>query len=368
MHLQRRREHTALDFHTSKLEQDAIESWRARLHHLKSTEAWAKDAEFYFVIKRVIKRWHTAAVASAKQRRQDAYAQIRRMVKMNLARRCLSQWRAQAQGTEQTMESARTTYGNRISRLGGDIFDRWRLLTSTRLQSLDDANAQYRRETMSQSLRVWIAAGRSIHDMTHKAIRYYEIHISEITATQLRKQSLRIFDVRRREQDADAIRDRNQRKHVRNMFRHWLGKARISRGITDAIEPSEGNVELVDEAGDATQQAEDWTALEQDLDLADWIPPLEEPLATATPQPGYLNTPSKRAVRAKALANLSLTTPVTPWRMPLANRLQSARSSVQQRVYAPASGLGRSLLGSIRNVESEDEVGSPSPRLSGNAV
>lgn len=365
LHLQRQREIAALDFHAPKIKQDSLESWRGRFHHVQKIETWAEDAEFYFIVKRSIRSWQAAALASGKKQRQDAYSKVRKLVKMNLARKALTRWHERAHAIIQAGDSARTRYRERLSRSGGDVFDRWRLLTSTTIQALEDADAQYRREKLSQCLRSWLAAAESVRDINDKASRFSEIHVSEVTATQLRKLSLRIFEVRRRAQDADAIQDRNQRKHTRNMFRHWLVKARISRGIVEATESLEADAESADVVGDVTHEAEDWAALDQDLNETEWILPLVERQGTSTPQPGYMNTPSKRAVRAKALANLSLTTPAMAWRTPLANKLRSARSSVQQQSTMPPSTVGRSLLRTTRGVEDEEDLRSPSRRASG---
>jgi protein SFI1 len=101
----------------------------------------------------------------------------------------------------------------------------------------------------------------------------------------------------------------------------------------------------------------DWAACEADLlDHDDWLPPLDshEPAqvtSTAIATPGYLNTPSKRAARAKALAKMSIM-PVTPFTTPFAARLKAGAASSPLLLAGGAfptarkeNGMARSGLG-----------------------
>lgn len=156
------------------------------------------------------------------------------------------------------------------------------------------------------------------------------------------------------------------------MLRHWASKTQDSvyRGLISngpkekapEIEPTDagyGTASNEDHARStsgndlgATSRAEDWTAFDTELlERSEWIPaPNEEPIATSTPTPapGYLNTPSKRAARVKALANLS-TTPATPLRTPLAAKLRAGVGifpSQPRATTARRGGLGfKSALG-----------------------
>lgn len=193
---------------------------------------------------------------------------------------------------------------------------------------------------------------------------------------------MRAFEMRRREQDADAMHNRHWSKHVRNMVRHWASNTQDlvyrdlvsnaptekpqEREPTDAGYGTASNEDHPQSTNEndlgATSRAEGWTAFDTDLlEGSEWIPSLADgPLATSTPMPapGYLNTPSKRAARAKALANLS-TTPSTPLRTPFNARLRAAIGSSPSQVRATTArrgGLGfKSALGlNVTNSEEDD--------------
>lgn len=366
------RSRIALDFYNPKLKQDIIESIRLKLKAKQKLEKWAKDARFYFLMTRYIVILRAATAAKKKNRERAAHAKMRRKCKMNLAREALYTWSHKQREKAEACKKGEEFYDQKIKALRNQLFRRWQTAVSLRKREAIQTSKRYEEGLLDYHLGLLIDTSRNLNSSQNRAEQFHHLKMSEICSTQLRRLSMRAFEMRRREQDADAMRDRHRSKHVRNMLRHWASKTQDSvyrdlvsnaptekpheREPTDAGYATASNEDQPfstygNDLG-ATRRAEEWTTFDTDLlDRSEWIPPLDdESAATSTPMPapGYLNTPSKRAARAKALANLS-TTPATPLRTPFAARLRAGMGSSPSQARATTARRGglafRSALG-----------------------
>lgn len=345
LHRQQEDNKIAYEYCAPRLELESITAWRSKLQLLCKYDNWAKDAHFYFSANRALKQWSTAAREAQKKRRQTAYGAIRKMVKTNLAKQILSIWRTQTDGISTAQEVARNHADDRIRNQVSTALLAWHSISKQRVAAVHQARINHNARLLRVSLSSWHDMSRSYQNLESRAFHFHHIHLSELCSSQLRKLSLRAFEILCREQAADATRDRHFDKHIRRMFKHWTDRTRsrmiegFSQGINFNALPPEAqqpqrvapDLSSVSAKPDFnTRQAEEWTAFDDDVDLVDkydeWIPPLSEAVVTtSTPAafPGYLSTPSKRAVRARALANLS-TTPagMPPIRTPFVARLR----------------------------------------------
>jgi protein SFI1 len=251
-----------------------------------------------------------------------------------------------------------------------------------------DAAAKYDRRLLTRSLHAWIQASSQATNLHIRAAQFYHIHLSELCSTNLRRLSMKAFGIKRRQQDADAMRERHWGKHVRSILKHWTTRSRdatyqaLVQGSSEPTDAGYGTASQDDPPAistsatpgpsilGSTQREVDWTAYEADLlDDDDWLPPShsQQPAqvtATVMPTPGYLNTPSKRAARAKALAKMS-TTPATPLTTPFAARLGAGVASSPVLFAGGAlptarkDGIGRSGLGlSVHTAKGDqDDIG-----------
>jgi protein SFI1 len=201
-----------------------------------------------------------------------------------------------------------------------------------------------------------------------QADQFYRIRLSEVCSAQLRKVNMKAFEVMQRLQSADAMRDRHWAKHRRNMLRHWAIGAREKSYQTLLEAPPESNEPELTDAGYGTAsqsdvpgefdrghgrsgQPEEWSAFDVDLlENEDWLPSAEgqaQQAFTPIPTPGYLNTPSKRAARARALAKMSAT-PATPLVTPFSARLRAGMS------YSPFAGTD---IDTRRGIQERSDLG-----------
>jgi protein SFI1 len=362
----------ALNFYIPKLRQDTLEAVRLKVKGQQKLEAWAKDARFYFLMTRHVSIWRTASSERKKSREKAVHAQMRRKCKMNLARNVLHLWTLKRRQNDEASDRAGEVYGKKLKGLQQILLRDWHEIASRRQEEVSRISNQFEDRLLEQSLGLLVVASRHLYNMQSRAEQLHHLKLSETCSAQLRRFSMRAFEIRRREQDADAMHERHWTKHVRNMIRHWASKTQdtVYKGLVDNAPDRPSEREPTD-AGYATasnedhphstnenelgvtRRAEEWTAFDTDLlEGSEWIPPPEdEPVATSTPMPapGYLNTPSKRAARAKAIANLS-TTPATPLRTPFAARLRAGAGSSPSQGRATTArrdGVGfRSALGS----------------------
>jgi protein SFI1 len=376
------RSQIALDFYNPKLKQDTIEAIRLKIRSKQKLEMWAKDARFYFLMTRYITIWRAVAAERKKCRERAAHAKMRRKCKMNLARNILHAWSHKQHQNLKAYNTGDEVYLEKVKARQHELFRHWRTATSQREREAIQASERYDDRLLDHFLGLLTDTSRHLNGLQSRAEQFYHLKMSEMCSTQLRRFSMRAFEIRRREQDADAMHDRHWSKHVRNILRHWASKTQdvayrdiISNAPTEKPqerEPTDAGYATAsnedhpqstngNELG-ATRRAEEWTAFDTELlEGSEWIPPIDdEPIATSTPMPapGYLNTPSKRAARAKALANLS-TTPATPLRTPFAARLRTGMGSSPSQGKATTARRGgpgfRSALGSNVTNSGEDD-------------
>ena len=364
LEVQRQRDQIAQNFYAPRVQQEALDIWRSRREHLVKMEGWAKDARFYFVAMRTVQQWNNATHDSAKRRRDNAYITVRRKVKINLVTAALTSWRTQ---TSHVVDLERQADGMRLRNLfrkATKLFYIWVEHTSQRVEQIRDAETFYNRQLVYNNLAHWTGVSRLHHIQEQKASQVLEIHVSRVAAAQLRKVSLRLFQVRASFETADAQYERNMRRHMKTMLRRWADKAydyRMARtaqpsiSTTPAAAPPAFNLDTLD-------KEPAWHRTDGTLDVNELLSQANStPHTPMAATPGYLDSPSKRASRARALARAS-TTPATPQRTPFAARLLARNNTTEprgtsmKRTFVPRSALGTTVRFAV---DDEDEPESP---------
>ena len=327
MNLQRERSRMALEFHNPKIELETLAKWRDRALNVQRQELRAQDAEFYFLTSKVLKRWNHRATAARKARVNEAYKHARRLVKVNSLQHALSTWHARLEHINQTHLQSLAKCDQKSRGMVQKSFVKWQIRTSQLQQHFHQSVAHDENALLKRTLRSFLDEARRLQNLDTRAAQFYSIRQSDICVVQLRKISMKAFEVKRRQQDANAMRARHFAKNTRIMLRHWSSKTRDITLVPQKPSPYSADQEPTDAgyatgtgtataAGSfaetsahaaasgttlgATQRNEDWTAFDQDL-------------IEVSVTPGYLNTPSKRAARVRALVNASTTPSSTPW-------------------------------------------------------
>lgn len=354
--LQRQRELIAFEFYTPRLQQESLLAWRAKHQNVAKMEERAQNARFYFLTNRTMKQWHTATLESAKRRRKEAYSIIRRKVKINMATKAMGSWRSWT-GYVVDMEAQAFQFHRRKSlKIASDILDQWYDQASSRVDDCREAESYYARQTAYGQLMRWTEMYFENQDMEEQASGIYRLHVLGQANSSLRKLSLRIFQIRSTFETADSMRERTLKKHARGMFRNWVDKARTKLEERDfaapLVTPGRGFDGTLGTRSGRTP-FDPWYPMETPFKASDFGSVSQGPSASPLATPSYMSSPSKRAARAKALAQGS-TTPATPLHTPFAGRLLRAEAMAARTASTRRrNGRGSSLGTSVRFVDEE---------------
>lgn len=281
--------------------------WLTKYRQMQKFQYWSGQARFYIVTKKTLHLWKTAVTTARKARRRQAYAYIRKKNKIALVRSTLEKWRSAAAQITVNEARAKEMEENRLMSYMSNVFTTWHNRATLIIHRDQLAREHDRVATIKAALADWVAAYRHVLSINEKAANYRK-GLTAIDATScIKKINWRLFKVQSQGQTALALRQRNREKHVRNMIRYWLERTfavRDQRNVEQFGSPSKDD----NRAGggdDTMAQAEQWTAYDQSvLGLANFH--LDADVATSTPLPGYLRTPSKRnAIRAMVLEQSS---------------------------------------------------------------
>jgi protein SFI1 len=358
--LQREREYTAFEFYAPRLAQESMMAWRSKHQQIVKMESWARDAEFYFLMKRSLKNWHQATLDSAKRRRKDAYSKMRRKVKVNMASKALSTWASKTQVITNMEQQAAELDKQKLLSDVADIFSGWHAKTLKRVQDYQEADLHYFRQIAFDQLIQLSETYVIRREMEDQADSVYRRHVLFHAGASLRKLSLRIFQMRSTVETAEAMRERTLRKHSRNLFRHWVDSTHLKLEARDSPGPALTSTQHsrfgeVERPGSALFDPWYQNPSETPFKMTDFTTNSMEPVsASPLATPNYMTSPSKRAARARALAQMS-TTPATPLHTPFASRLLRAEASAPRTASSRRPQTGRrSFTGtSVRFVDEE---------------
>ena len=307
-------ERIAFEYRAPKVAQDVLHLWARGSAHVRDLNSMAKHANFYFFTRRCYKRWQSATTTSKRQKRRNAYVQVRRISKKTLARRVLRQWRHLSAQHQDMQQQAGLVDQNRLLRGATNLFDYWKDRSDLRRDQDHQATQHYERRLLERHLYPWIERLEDQARLEESADMNNEMRVKTTAFGWFNKLRLKIIELKGREANAENLRAWYEKRHFRNLLRHWRDQTaeKLARPLQDTpfssrIKRARPQVEAEDRDG-PTRRAEDWT----EFNVGDWIPAVEAQ-SSSTPLPGYLSTPSKRAARAKALIRSSTTPLGTPF-------------------------------------------------------
>ena len=347
-------ERLAFEFHAPRVAQEVLQLWTAKSAHLQKLQVWVKDAEFFFLATKLIKkRWHGVMIEAKRQKRRNAYAQLRRTIKMRLATRVLHRWRHMTAHTRQLMEEACLRDQGRLLRLGSGMFDEWRIQAGLRVAQGDQAEQHFGANLTAQHLSLWSGRIQEQWRMTDLANLNDKMRVHSIASHWLHKLRLLVIEVTRGpEANAQSLKEFHEKRRFYNLFRRWQGKTATSlhRPIRGSALSSRsrqpGFSHAADYSEDTVTRAAARTAFDEGFDLGEWNPTVEAQISV-TPSHGYLSTPSKRAARAKAMVGASTTPAGTPFQFRLRSQLATEPRSAPRNELAKSTTLRDSVFAAI---------------------
>ena len=303
---------TAFEFHTPRLEHKILQNWKSKCENGAKLNRWADDAAFYFRASRTIKLLKATFLERQKQKRRDAYAYIRRQVKMNQARRTLERWYNCTALVSALQWQAEHLDDQRILASRKSLFDRWRERLGQVLEHNIETGRRSRAKLVYSTLQRWSHLFGIQQDNEDRASDFATTHVEKTAYDCLRSLRIKALELKSRAEAAIALGHWNKKRQSRNLLRMWREKTLQRRGLVelDSARPITSRRRVYEDlttvGNGMVLPSGEMTEVKEEFDLAEWIPALEAQ-SSSTPLPGYLSTPSKRAARARALTRAPFT-------------------------------------------------------------
>ena len=244
---------------------------------------------------------------------------------MSLTRGLLFSWEKKAAHLVSQKLLAVKAYDHHLLAKTARVFDNWRSKAWKVVDMSEEAEVTRNSILLQSIVGTWTNYVVKVHEMEMKAIYQAEFLLAKKTAGLMRKLSLLAFQYRNRERDAEELRLRNGRQHLRQMFRYWREKAEQKTAysprssLRQQFQPTTDSKNLFSQhiapRASRLSKHEAIEGMDKQLVISP-VPPKANLL------PAYLATPPSRAARATALMRLS-TTPNTPQTTPFRSRLRT---------------------------------------------
>jgi protein SFI1 len=353
--------------------------WHVNHNHQTQMARWSTEAIFYLRTTHILKVWREAVSKQQKQKLKNSYASMRRIVKMNLAKRLLSTWQNKTTQVLVISHTADEVSANRLHHLALDLLPHWRARLAVNQSFVPAAIEHHTRTLISTTFRTWSARHTLQESQLLQSTSFAASAVERTAYDALRRLQLRALEVQQLTARATKIHEWNARRHARALFRLWASRADQKRSpsvpspLPSAIrstrsrrtadhgntptalsEISRTTTLVPDRLTDLMHTQSESSALlaqasgQKNDPNSGWIPSPSkpsstEPRGTSTPAIGYLSTPSKRAARARALVNQGSYTPAT-----------APRTAPRINVHALASGLDSGNLDTLE--EAQDDI------------
>lgn len=302
----------ALEFYTPRITHEALQLWQTRSDHIHRLNSWVIKSEFYFLATKFLTRWRAALISLKRKKRRDAYAKLRRKLKMDLASEVISRWRSLTIQVLKVDKEAQLMYQNRLLQFGGVLIEIWRTRWLDAEDQKKSADSFYLRKVAERYLRIWQERLWFHHELDEEAEKYAELQTRRFAVGWLRKIRVQMIELQGHPQKAISLRELYEKRYVQNLLKRWRSKTAIKRGYPQPdMTLSARSTRFAPRAEeDIVSRAENWTDFEEGLDLGD-------PEFTSKPMPSQLTTPSRRLATTKAFAKGSTTPVGTPLQLRL---------------------------------------------------
>jgi len=199
----------------------ALHAWKARHAAIEQLDTWANDARFFVLTSRSLKHWRVSTVSSQRNKRRDAYAAVRRTVKVAIARRAFQKWHIRMLQCAALKDQAEQRAYQRVLLILPDLLHRWTDRTGLNHEYDSMAVDFHVRSTIASALSTIILRWNSVNSLLARANNARVFAIEDIGVSCLRKLSWAAFQAKSREETAASLAARTQQKHYRGILRYW---------------------------------------------------------------------------------------------------------------------------------------------------
>jgi protein SFI1 len=238
-------ERQALEFRNTRVMNAVLPIWTQRTKHLMKLDRWSKDARFYCLASGTIKKWQDATSQAQRNKRRDAYVQIRGRVKLRMVRDCFAVWREKASIVTQLDATAVEQANNRHINAGTTIFNLWRVKTQQNNQLSIQAEEFSARLLFLRTIATLVTKGQEVLLHHAQALTLRAQTVDLLATGTLKKLKWALFCHRRNLDSAAALEQRNSQQHRRNMLRYWAEQAsrrKAARTLPLPLDPRQDDV------------------------------------------------------------------------------------------------------------------------------
>ncbi|KAI4746979.1 Sfi1-domain-containing protein [Aureobasidium sp. EXF-12298] len=218
-------ERQALEFRNTRVMNAVLPTWAQRTKHLMKLDRWSNDARFYCLANGTIKKWKDATSQAQRNKRRDAYVQIRGRVKLRMVRDCFAVWRERASVVTQLNAAAVEHANSRHINAGTTIFSLWRDRTQQNNQLSIQAEEFSARLLFLRTIATLVSKGQEVLLHHAQALTLRAQTVDVLATGTLKKLKWTLFCHRRNLDSAAALEQRNSQQHRRNMLRYWAEQA-----------------------------------------------------------------------------------------------------------------------------------------------
>lgn len=238
--------------------------WSSAHSHCATLRHHATRARFYMLTTTALKQWRTKATESRKDRRRDAYATIRRRLKMSLARGVLQKWQAKVTEKQELKERAEATYNAKMEFFAADLLAYWQDRLTTCQETSLQASTYHSAHILQRHLRALSMAQQTAALHARQASAFLADAQAATATTCLRKLSWQLFSTKQLVESGERLAQRNERNHYKGMLRHWAATVRERRNAAN-VRNQQASVtapqtqDTVQQPPDTQVRAEQWT-------------------------------------------------------------------------------------------------------------
>lgn len=372
----------AQDFRHHRVSTSVLLAWIFKIRNVHRLEAWAGDARFYVLATGTIKHWQMATATTKRVKRRDAYAAVRRKTKMNVARQLLAKWYEATTRVLEMRRQAEQVLQQHLAIVATTLSDTWHTRVRSVLGMIEAAISFHQQRLLGIHFEALSQEYRSIQLATRRAQEFSLEGMDNAVVGLLRRLNWQLFQIKRQQETAASLAERNRRKHYRNMIRYWAEKVAARRGqppprsiLRHSVRPTLGHGDDGDRDLDRSflaARAEDWTPF-PDINGTQ-MPARQDERDDALPRstaglPLYLRTPSRRIGKGTSRAQAEPMTPATTRITPFMSRLRAqyvggsrVRSALGDfaSTLADDGGLSADVIGEVPETNSPSRLPSRS--------
>lgn len=305
---------------TGPIKRDCWDIWTHATRSTIQMQQWAGDAEFYYRAHRTIGKWRQMTAQSKKRRLHDAYSHSRRTNKLNLAANMLSTWRQKSRLAKQNNLLATEAAHDKTMSVAASAISRWQ----ARRVELKSASVRYSSVQIHNIDSQWrVKLGKRGHQSALAA----EFNERCLQARYLKKWKRETLRFRAHQHLVTELEDKHDKKSLRSIVSYWREAFLRRQETVDTFE------EVVDVAPSPRPAAKTpaWPQSARQSRIAVVESIQSAPLSSLPP---YLNTPSRRTLLARTMANTMSTTPSARLSTPLERQLRAQLTGKSLSAYA----------------------------------